>query len=175
MTENGLASIVKTAGNQDVHVILRGGSGGPNYAEEHVSAAASAIAKKRPGSKPSIMIDCSRMCFLSHVVTAYLPFLPTIDGNSQKNHLNQPKVLSSIGAQLASGSASSQAITGVMIESHLNGGRQDVPAEGPGALKHGVSITDACVDWQMTIEMLNELNEVSLGYVGMVEQQLTSL
>ena len=52
-------------------------------------------------------------------------------------------------------------ITGVMIESHINGGRQDVPPEGPQGLKHGVSITDACVDWEMTVAMLDELNEVS--------------
>lgn len=47
-----------------------------------------------------------------------------------------------------------------MIESHINAGRQDVPAEGPGALKHGVSITDACVDWEVTVAMLNKLNDV---------------
>jgi 3-deoxy-D-arabino-heptulosonate 7-phosphate (DAHP) synthase len=63
VTESGLASIVKTAGNADVHVILRGGSGGPNYAAEHVAAAAGAIRKKRPERAASIMIDCSRMYF----------------------------------------------------------------------------------------------------------------
>lgn len=51
-------------------------------------------------------------------------------------------------------------ITGVMIESHINEGRQDVPAEGPGALKYGVSITDACVDWAKTVGMLDNLNKV---------------
>ena len=51
-------------------------------------------------------------------------------------------------------------ITGVMIESHINAGRQDVPAEGPGALKYGISITDACVDWDTTVGMLDRLNEV---------------
>ena len=60
VTENGLAAIVKTRGNQDVHVILRGGSRGPNYAAEHVQAAAAAISKARPTSHPSIMVDCSR-------------------------------------------------------------------------------------------------------------------
>lgn len=63
VTEHGLAAIVKTRGNQDVHVILRGGTKGPNYAAEHVSAAAKAIEKARPKSHPSIMIDCSRMYF----------------------------------------------------------------------------------------------------------------
>ncbi|KAI0324896.1 3-deoxy-7-phosphoheptulonate synthase [Cubamyces sp. BRFM 1775] len=137
VTEQGLAAIVKTRGNQDVHVILRGGTKGPNYSAEHVKAAASAIEKARPQHHPSIMIDCSH-------------------GNSQKNHMNQPKVLADICAQLAAGE---RAITGVMIESHINAGRQDVPPEGPAALKHGVSITDACVDWETTVKMLDELNE----------------
>jgi 3-deoxy-7-phosphoheptulonate synthase len=60
VTEMGIASIVKTRGNQDVHVILRGGTKGPNFAAEHVREAASAIAKARPQCYPSIMIDCSR-------------------------------------------------------------------------------------------------------------------
>jgi 3-deoxy-7-phosphoheptulonate synthase len=60
VTESGLASIVKTSGNPDVHVILRGGSGGPNYSAEHITSAVSAIAKKRPERAPSVMIDCSR-------------------------------------------------------------------------------------------------------------------
>ncbi|OJT01580.1 Phospho-2-dehydro-3-deoxyheptonate aldolase, tyrosine-inhibited [Trametes pubescens] len=137
VTEQGLAAIVKTRGNQDVHVILRGGTKGPNYAAEHVKAAASAIEKARPQHHPSIMIDCSH-------------------GNSEKNHNNQPKVLASICAQLAAGDRS---ITGVMVESHINAGRQDVPPEGPGALKHGVSITDACVDWATTVRMMDDLNK----------------
>jgi 3-deoxy-7-phosphoheptulonate synthase len=68
-------------------------------------------------------------------------------------------VLDSICQQLEAGS---KAITGVMIESHINAGRQDVPAEGPSALQHGVSITDACVDWEMTVDMLDKLN-VAVG------------
>jgi 3-deoxy-7-phosphoheptulonate synthase len=79
------------------------------------------------------------------------------DGNSQKNHKNQPKVLDDICVQLRSGDRN---ITGVMIESHVNEGRQDVPPEGPASLKYGVSITDACVDWQMTVGMLDSLNSV---------------
>ncbi|PCH43068.1 3-deoxy-7-phosphoheptulonate synthase [Wolfiporia cocos MD-104 SS10] len=136
VTEHGLAAIVKTRGNQDVHVILRGGTQGPNYAAEHVRAAAAAIEKARPGNHPSIMVDCSH-------------------GNSQKNHRNQPLVIHTICEQLAAGE---RAITGVMIESHIHEGRQDVPPEGPSALKHGVSITDACVDWESTVGMLDELN-----------------
>jgi 3-deoxy-7-phosphoheptulonate synthase len=78
-----------------------------------------------------------------------------IDGNSQKNHNNQPRVLRTICEQLAGGE---RHITGVMIESHINDGRQDVPAQGPAELKYGVSITDACVEWGRTVEMLDMLN-----------------
>ncbi|KAI0087602.1 hypothetical protein BDY19DRAFT_892915 [Irpex rosettiformis] len=137
VTEQGLAAIVKTRGNQDVHVILRGGTSGPNFAGEHVQAAAKSIAKARPQHHPSIMIDCSH-------------------GNSQKNHNNQPKVVDSICEQLRAGDRN---ITGVMIESHIHEGRQDVPPEGPQGLKYGVSITDACVDWDSTVGMLDRLNE----------------
>ena len=82
------------------------------------------------------------------------------DGNSQKNHNNQPKVLDDICAQLLSGDTS---ITGVMIESHINEGRQDVPPEGPSGLKYGVSITDACIDWPTTVGMLERLNTVRVS------------
>ncbi len=82
-----------------------------------------------------------------------------VDGNSQKNHNNQPKVVDVICEQLRAGERN---ITGVMIESHINEGRQDVPPEGPASLKHGISITDACVDWATTVQMLDHLNEVRL-------------
>jgi 3-deoxy-7-phosphoheptulonate synthase len=83
--------------------------------------------------------------------------LRVTDGNSQKNHKNQPKVLDDICVQLRSGDRN---ITGVMIESHVNEGKQDIPPEGPAGLKYGVSITDACVDWQTTVGMLDRLNSV---------------
>ncbi|THH31388.1 hypothetical protein EUX98_g2805 [Antrodiella citrinella] len=144
VTEQGLAAIVKTRGNQDVHVILRGGTKGPNFSEQHVRDAVASIDKARKGKGfASVMIDCSH-------------------GNSQKNHLNQPKVLADICEQLRSPASThqyAQHITGVMIESHINAGRQDVPASGPQDLKYGVSITDACVDWEMTVDMLNDLND----------------
>ncbi|KAF9040150.1 hypothetical protein BJ165DRAFT_1351597 [Panaeolus papilionaceus] len=141
VTEQGLAAIVKTRGNKDVHVILRGGTKGPNFASEHVRKAAGDIEKKQKapeGEKPfaSIMVDCSH-------------------GNSSKDHNNQPKVVADICGQLEAGERN---ITGVMIESHINAGRQDVPAEGPSALKYGVSITDACVNWETTVGMLNALD-----------------
>ena len=79
------------------------------------------------------------------------------DGNSQKNHRNQPLVIDNICEQLQAGQ---KHITGVMIESHLNEGNQNVPPEGPQNLKWGVSITDACVDWASTVTMLDKLNDV---------------
>jgi len=107
------------------------------------------------------MIDCSRAPSLIRSLFFY-HYSPTLcthtDGNSAKNHNNQPKVLNDICEQLKAGDSS---IMGVMIESHINAGRQDIPPEGPKGLKHGVSITDACVDWATTVPMLDDLNKVS--------------
>jgi 3-deoxy-7-phosphoheptulonate synthase len=79
------------------------------------------------------------------------------DGNSAKNHDNQSNVLDDICEQLKAGDKS---IVGVMIESHINSGRQDIPPEGPQGLKYGVSITDACIDWATTVPMLDKLDRV---------------
>ena len=75
-------------------------------------------------------------------------------GNSNKDHRNQPKVAEVIGEQLRAGEKS---IIGVMIESNINEGNQKMPAEGPAALKKGVSITDACINWESTVEVLEGL------------------
>ncbi|KAF9451322.1 3-deoxy-7-phosphoheptulonate synthase [Macrolepiota fuliginosa MF-IS2] len=135
VTEQGLAAIVKTRGNADVHVILRGGTKGPNFKADAVRAAVETIEKKRGWA--SVMVDCSH-------------------GNSQKNHNNQPLVVADICNQLNAGERN---ITGVMIESNIHAGRQDVPDSGPSGLKHGISITDACVNWDDTVKMLDNLNE----------------
>jgi len=137
VTEQGLAAIVRTTGNKDLHMILRGANSGPNYKSEYVKAAAAAAEKARPDAHPSIMIDCSH-------------------GNSSKDHNNQPLVLDDVCEQIKAGE---RPIVGVMIESHINAGRQDIPPEGPQGLKYGVSITDACVDWETTVPMLDKLNE----------------
>ncbi|KAF8305823.1 3-deoxy-7-phosphoheptulonate synthase, partial [Clavulina sp. PMI_390] len=141
VTTQGLAAIVKTKGNPDLHVILRGGSKGTNFHKEAVQDVKASLLKARPKDHPSVMVDCSH-------------------GNSQKNHNNQPKVLDVICEQLREGE---RAITGVMVESNINAGRQDVPAEGPAALTYGVSITDACIDWETTITALQKLNEAALA------------
>jgi 3-deoxy-7-phosphoheptulonate synthase len=75
-------------------------------------------------------------------------------GNSNKDHRNQPKVAKVIGDQLRAGERS---IIGVMIESNINEGNQKVPPEGPAALRKGVSITDACINWETTVDVLEDL------------------
>jgi 3-deoxy-7-phosphoheptulonate synthase len=133
VTKQGLAAITRTKGNEHGFVILRGGSKGPNFDKDSVQAAKKALQDK--GQKLAIMVDCSH-------------------GNSQKNHNNQPKVAKVIADQLREGEKS---IIGVMIESNINEGNQKVPAEGPAALKRGVSITDACINWEDTIAVLEDL------------------
>lgn len=163
VTDQGLAAIVKTRGNKDVHIILRGANKGPNYAQPFVESAVESCVKARPDRHPSIMIDCSRESDFSAPRKRDLNVLR--DGNSSKNHNNQPLVLDDVAQQLQNGQS---AIVGVMIESHLCAGRQDVPPEGAKGLKYGVSITDACVDWATTIPMLDKLNEVINNHIYMI-------
>ncbi|OTA56592.1 phospho-2-dehydro-3-deoxyheptonate aldolase [Hypoxylon sp. EC38] len=133
VTKQGLAAITRTKGNEHGFVILRGGSKGTNYDKESIQAAKETLTKK--GQKLAIMVDCSH-------------------GNSNKDHRNQPKVAKVIGDQLREGE---KAIVGVMIESNINEGNQKVPPEGPSGLKKGVSITDACIDWETTVQVLEDL------------------
>ncbi|KAI4592913.1 3-deoxy-7-phosphoheptulonate synthase [Pestalotiopsis sp. 9143b] len=133
VTKEGLAAITRTKGNEHGFVILRGGSKGTNYDADNVKAAKDILIKK--GQKQAIMIDCSH-------------------GNSNKDHRNQPKVAKVIGDQIREGE---NAIIGVMIESNINEGNQKVPSEGPSGLKKGVSITDACIDWESTVTVLEDL------------------
>ncbi|KAJ8509531.1 hypothetical protein ONZ45_g8318 [Pleurotus djamor] len=135
--KEGLSSIVETSGNPDVHVILRGGSSGPNYKAEFVRDAGAKLAKA--GMAQKIMIDCSH-------------------GNSSKQHQKQVEVADDIARQLES-EDTSQMIMGVMIESNLSEGRQDIPASGPAGLKWGQSVTDACISWETTVPVLERLRE----------------
>ncbi|RKF72244.1 Phospho-2-dehydro-3-deoxyheptonate aldolase, tyrosine-inhibited [Golovinomyces cichoracearum] len=135
VTKQGLAAIVRTSGNQHGFIILRGGSSGTNYDAESVKLAKEALSKKGLGQ--AIMIDCSH-------------------GNSKKDHRNQPKVARVVADQISAGEKS---IIGVMIESNINEGNQKMPPEGPAALKSGVSITDACIDWESTVDVLEFLAE----------------
>ncbi len=130
VTKSGQAAIVSTQGNEDCHVILRGGKE-PNYDAASVEAAASEIAKA--GLAARLMVDFSH-------------------GNSRKQYKLQKEVSDSVSAQLAAGE---ERIIGVMIESHLVEGRQDLSPDKP--LTYGQSITDACIGWDDSLLVLEQL------------------
>ena len=128
----GRATVLRTRGNRHGHVILRGGGGVPNYSSEDVARTESALAAA--GLPARIMIDCSH-------------------ANANKDHARQPLVARDVAAQLKAGSRS---IIGVMIESNLEAGNQKLG--DPATLKHGVSITDACIDFATTEALIDELH-----------------
>lgn len=129
VTKQGVCAIVKTKGNPCCHVILRGSKSGPNYEAEHVESVSNTL--KEAKLEPYLMIDCSH-------------------GNSEKDHKRQPLVGANLCEQIAGGE---NRITSVMVESNLVEGNQKVK---PGEeLVYGQSITDACVDWDTTVEMLD--------------------
>ncbi|HET7795927.1 MAG TPA: 3-deoxy-7-phosphoheptulonate synthase [Rhizobacter sp.] len=130
MTKMGVAAIFETRGNADCHVILRGGKE-PNYSAAHVAASCDAL--RSAGLREQVMIDVSH-------------------GNSSKQHQRQITVAQEVAAQIAAGE---RRITGLMIESHLEEGRQDLTPGVP--LKHGVSITDACIGFAQTVPVLQAL------------------
>jgi len=130
VTKGGRSAIAATSGNDDCHIILRGGSK-PNYDSASVASAAAELG--RAGVAQRMMVDTSH-------------------ANSSKKPENQPLVIADIARQISNGE---QRIVGVMIESNLVAGRQDVL---PGtALTYGQSITDGCIDWQTTVPALNLL------------------
>ncbi|KAH8104510.1 3-deoxy-7-phosphoheptulonate synthase [Cristinia sonorae] len=144
--KGGLSSIVETEGNPDVHVILRGGTSGPNFKAEFVRDCGEKLIKA--GFPPKIMIDCSH-------------------GNSSKQHRKQVEVAEDIAQQLESGDTS-QYILGVMLESNLVEGRQDIPPSGPAGLVYGQSVTDACISWEQTVPVLERLRKGVQGRRQMV-------
>ncbi|QDC44229.1 3-deoxy-7-phosphoheptulonate synthase [Methylophilus medardicus] len=130
MTKEGESAIFATKGNEDCHVILRGGKL-PNYDTQSVAAVCDQLAEA--GLAPVLMVDCSH-------------------GNSQKQYKNQIAVVDDVAAQVAAGDAR---IIGLMLESHLNEGRQD---HSPGCnLNYGQSITDACLGWEDSVAVLETL------------------
>lgn len=129
VTKQGVSAIVSTSGNDCCHLILRGSSQGPNYSAEHVQRAWQTQQKAHIANR--IMIDCSH-------------------GNSHKKWQEQHLVAEDVAAQLASGS---ELIGAVMIESNIKSGNQKCCCP----LEYGVSITDACVDWEGTLAMLDTL------------------
>jgi 3-deoxy-7-phosphoheptulonate synthase len=133
VTKQGLAAIVATLGNRDCHLILRGGTGGPNFEAGAIATAGESLG--RAGLESRLMVDCSH-------------------ANCGKDHVRQAAVAANVAAQVADGSA---AIAGVMMESFLLDGRQD--HEGQKALAYGQSITDACMSWERTVPLLDTLAE----------------
>ncbi|MXR35945.1 3-deoxy-7-phosphoheptulonate synthase AroG [Craterilacuibacter sinensis] len=132
VTKAGHSAIVETGGNPDCHVILRGGKE-PNYSAEHVNAAAAELAGV--GLAQKLMVDFSH-------------------ANSRKDYRRQMEVAQDVAGQMAAGNSH---IYGVMVESHLEAGRQDLK---PGCeLKYGQSITDACIGWSDTENLLKMLAE----------------
>jgi 3-deoxy-7-phosphoheptulonate synthase len=130
---SGRASVVRTCGNHDSHVVLRGGRSGPNYEASSLRAAEEAL--KRAGLSTRVLVDCSHE-------------------NSQKDHTRQAVVARSIAAQVADGE---RAVCGVMLESQLVAGQQRLVSGAP--LVFGQSITDACIDMRTTALLLDELAE----------------
>lgn len=134
INSEGRSSIITTKGNAYSHVVLRGGDGKPNYDSVSVSLCEQEL--KKAGITPRIMVDCSH-------------------ANSNKNHELQPLVLDNVANQIMEGNTS---ICGVMVESHINAGNQKIPANLDD-LKYGVSITDACIDWETTEKSLRSMRE----------------
>lgn len=130
ITKFGQVAIIETTGNKDVHVILRGGSNGPNYDAASVANVVEKL-EKTPFTT-SVMVDCSH-------------------ANSEKDYRRQSQVCENISEQIKSGSYS---INGVMIESHLVEGRQDLKDDNIDKLTYGQSITDGCVGWETTEQLL---------------------
>ena len=137
--KNGQVAIVQTNGNKDCHVILRGGKA-PNYDAQSVAAACADLVKAH--LPPTLMVDCSH-------------------ANSSKQHQKQVDVASDIAAQISGGSTS---VFGLMVESHLNEGAQKFTPgkDDAGALEYGKSITDACLGWDDSMNVLQILSKAVL-------------
>ena len=129
--QDGATSIIKTAGNPDSHVVLRGGRNGPNFGPGDVHAAREAL--RKAGLHPALMVDCSH-------------------ANSGKDPKRQPEVWRSLNEQRAAGASG---LIGAMLESHIHFGAQPLGSD-PAKLQYGVSITDACMDWETTAALLRD-------------------
>ena len=133
ITTEGQAAIFQTTGNSDCHVILRGSAAGPNYDAASVTDALSRL--ERAGLAGRVIIDASH-------------------GNSSKDYLRQPFVAGEIADRLAAGE---RGIVGVMLESFLVAGRQELVLGDTDRLVYGASVTDACIDWETTVSVLERL------------------
>ena len=134
ITDDGDTAVIRTRGNSHAHLILRGGAK-PNYDVASIDSAIEGL--EQNAISPAIMVDCSH-------------------GNSNKDPALQPVVAKQCIRQRGAGQ---NAIVGLMIESHLNWGNQSLGSD-PGDLKYGVSITDACIDWDTTAALLRDLHKM---------------
>jgi len=130
---DGNAAAIVTRGNRDCHVVLRGGASGPNYSPVHIAQTESLLAKA--GLPESVLVDCSH-------------------DNSAKQPERQPDVMRDLLVQITAGNTS---IMGAMIESNLSSGSQPFP-QPKHQLRHGVSITDGCIDWSTTAQLVREIH-----------------
>lgn len=135
---NGRSAVLRTRGNPFGHVVLRGGGGRPNYDTVSINLAEKALDKA--GLAKNIVVDCSH-------------------ANSWKNPEYQPLVLRDVMHQIREGNSS---VVGTMIESFIEAGNQKIPAD-LSELKYGCSVTDACVGWETTVDMLRQAREVLRG------------
>tara|TARA_R110000850_G_scaffold276941_1_gene421036 strand:- start:127 stop:1191 length:1065 start_codon:yes stop_codon:yes gene_type:complete len=133
INNEGQVSIIRTKGNPYSHVVLRGGGGKPNYDSVNVALCEQELEKS--GLKKNIMIDCSH-------------------ANSSKDANLQPLVMQDVANQILDGNKS---IIGLMVESNLNFGNQSIPSD-LSQLKYGVSVTDACIDWETTEKSIREMH-----------------
>ncbi len=138
---DGSAAVITTTGNPDGHLVLRGTSNGPNYDAASVATASQAL--RAAGLPPRLIVDCSH-------------------GNSNKDYPRQAIVAANIGQQISEGR---QDICGLMLESHLHEGRQDI-GNGRDGLRYGQSVTDACIGWDTTVEVLQCLAQAVIAGRG---------
>jgi 3-deoxy-7-phosphoheptulonate synthase len=139
---HGVSAQLSTTGNDTAHVILRGAQDGPNYSAAHIADTKRRLAAR--GLPEVVVVDASH-------------------GNSRKDHLRQIEVVRDLAGQVAAGE---RAIRGVMVESNLVAGRQDLDRRDPAALEYGKSVTDACVDLGTTEAMLAELADAARARRG---------
>ena len=134
MDAEGRTAIIRTAGNHDGHLVLRGGKTGPNFGHAAITQAQKQL--RAAGVSPRLLVDCSH-------------------GNSNKEHRNQSSALIDVVNQRMKGN---KHIAGCMLESNLNPGNQRLEGNS-SRLKYGVSITDACIGWDETEELLTWIHE----------------
>ncbi|MDK3009338.1 3-deoxy-7-phosphoheptulonate synthase [Providencia rettgeri] len=149
INQSGQVCLLHTKGNSNGHVILRGGKK-PNYEAEDIAACE--VEMKKAGLAPSLMVDCSH-------------------GNSNKDYRRQPQVVDSIIEQIVNGNES---ITGIMLESHINEGNQ-TSEQARDMMKYGVSVTDACINWQTTETVLRNLHQALLPVLEQRAQKLSKV